>query len=656
MLRLKLPNGESIREFVPVLALLLCFLIACHFYGVGFNQDFLLLSLLGPLIVWISLARTELTQLMETAPGLLLGSVAFLVIICTHHLFFSLSPDSSFAPSLILASLPLWVLVTSLVNTQLLVRGMTLLIYLFALWSVVMFLTYGQRAYAPLPDPNNYVTLLYLAWIPWVLRRLAQPSGHGLERNKNLWTFLVCWLVCLALYATESRFSLLVVSGLCVTTLYCMWRFGFSRKGCGVVWLAAITAFLVYVGVDSNGGGVGFVEFVGTEAEGVRWHLLRSTWDAMLEFGGLNGTGLFTFSLFYPGFRSVAEQGTAGIFVHNDFVQLALEGGVWLLLPLLILLGLVVVKVFHGLCLSKTWDNRVGYAIALAVALVHAAVNFVFYVLPILIIFGVWFAYAFGAEKQEALASRQASRRTVLTARFIWASLALVLSVNTLYLALDVLSYGVFSAQLHVPYAKYIRENPERMLKYARFAQTVNGDRGIPVLAEAKILELAVSRQPTVFGLEQAGSAFQRAIDIDPWNPLSYTSYHEFLQRYPRQRSAQLQAEPTGLLLQALKLDPANLRAAKLLFDYHVEVGNFVAASAVANDVFLWCDLLAKRHRAPLRSTLMHLESVRYQFPAIELSANMEACESKAESPPGAGVSGQSPTWHMRWLRDQSRT
>ena len=58
-----------IRELVPVLGLLLCFLIACHFYGVGFNQDFLLLSLLGPLIVWISHARSGLTQLMASAPG-----------------------------------------------------------------------------------------------------------------------------------------------------------------------------------------------------------------------------------------------------------------------------------------------------------------------------------------------------------------------------------------------------------------------------------------------------------------------------------------------------------------------------------------------------------------------------------------------------------
>jgi hypothetical protein len=631
----------------------LCFLIACHFYGVGFNQDFLMLSLLGPLIVWISHARSGLTQLIASAPGTLLGSVAFLLIICMHHLLFSVSPDSSFAPSLILAALPLWVLVASLVNTQLLVRAMTLLIYLFALWSVCMFLAYGQRAYAPLPDPNNYVTLLYLAWIPWVLRRLSQPSGNVLGRNEHLWTFLVCWLVCLALYATESRFSLLVVSGLCVTTLYCVWRFGFSKKGCMVVWLAAIVAFLMYVGLGSTGTEVGIVEFVGTEAEGVRWHLLQSTWDAMLEFGGLNGTGLFTFSLFYPSVRSVAEQGTAGIFVHNDFVQLALEGGIWLVLPLLVLLGLVVVKVFRGLFLSRTWDSRVGYIIALAVALAHAAVNFVFYVLPILIVFGVWFAVALGVEKREAPASRQVSRRTVLTARCIWASLALVLSVNTLYLALDVISYGVFSAQLHVPYAKYIRENPERMLGFARFAQTVNGDRGIPVLAEAKILEFVVDGQPTVFGLEQARSTFQRAIDSDPWNPLTYTSYHEFLQRYPRQRSTHLLAEPTWLLRQALQLDPANLQAARLLLDYHIEAGNIAAASAVANDIFLWCDLLAKRHRNPLRSLLMHLESVRHQYPAMELSAELQACQSKAETRPG--VSGQSPTWHMRWLRDQSR-
>ena len=56
------------------------------------------------------------------------------------------------------------------------------------------------------------------------------------------------------------------------------------------------------------------------------------------------GIGVFCFPLLYPSFRSLLEQDTAGLFVHNDYVQFLVEGGVPLLLFCSLLFVALVVR------------------------------------------------------------------------------------------------------------------------------------------------------------------------------------------------------------------------------------------------------------------------------------------------------------------------
>ena len=66
-----------------------------------------------------------------------------------------------------------------------------------------------------------------------------------------------------------------------------------------------------------------------------------------------------------------------------------------------------------------------------------------------------------------------------------------------LYLALDVAHRGGLSEPAE-PGARYVdyRETKHRMLEYARVAQRINGNRGIPVIGEAILLHRAARAEP----------------------------------------------------------------------------------------------------------------------------------------------------------------
>ena len=639
------PLRTSLSQVAPVAVLICGFLVACHFYGLGFNLSFLWLSSLAPLAILAIYGRRELAPLLQQSPGFVLYCTAALVLIAGHQAVLSESPDSSFGPSWILAALPLWALSASLVNTQWLLRGMINLVAVFALCSAFMFVVFQRRAYAPLPDPNNYVTLLYLGWIPWVLARLNNPAGNPASWTRTGWTFFLSWCFCLSLYATESRFSLVVVAGLCLVVLFGVWRFAFSRRECAAVWLAALTGFLTYSALSVKGVAAGLVQAGGEGAEGIRWHLLQSTWQALLEFGGINGTGLFTFSLFYPMVRSTDEQETTGQFVHNDYLQLALEGGVWLLLPLLLMLVLVAVRIFRGFFLSRVWDNRSNYAIALAVVFVHAMVNFVFYILPLTVMVGVWAGAVFAPRARAESVTKSFKRRGMI----LWGGLTLVLFINSMYLALDTFTYGVFSGQLRVPYTGTVRQDPQRMLRYARFAQSINARRGVPVLAEARLLENKLARGPTALLLQQADFAFQRAINVDPWNPLTYTSYHHFLQRYPMLRQEHDRHEPAKMLYQALNLDPINFTTVRSVIDHHLSMGEIIAAAAVADSLLIWCEYLARHQPGSLQKLLGYLQTIQAERLDFQLETDLSRCRTRLDL--SLDRVERPRMWLMRWLQ-----
>ena len=569
-----------------------------------------------------------------------MGSVACIV---AQHLVVSISPDSSFAPSIILAAIPLWACAVLLVPKPILVfQTVFVLVAVFASISAGDYLLAGTRAHAPLWDPNNYVTLLYLVWIPWVLLRLASAPSTA----QGLVTAGVTWLFALALLATHSRFALLVLLG--VVVIGGVYVVLFRLSGRPWVWLlagvslaAACYVWLAPALVTESAAAA--VPSTDAAAESERLMMLDAALQAIKDRGGLWGTGLYTFALLYPQYRNVAEQGTTGEFVHNDFLQLALEGGVLLLAPLLVLCVSLAVMLWRRALSPRTFAPALAFATAIGVALAHALVNFVFYVLPLTIVLGVLTGCVFAGEvrpKPAPVASLPVRVGKWLMVGF--------LVLNLGYLTLDALIYGVFSRQLHVPGAAAIRSDAERMLAFSRLAQQLNGRRGVPVLAEAQILQAMTLQGASRLQQSQIKATYQRAIEVDPWNPSALVGYASFLQR----QQIDTVDERRALLWQALELNPADPVSNLALLNHHRTHADAEGLVQVISNTLTWCELMRRRDDDTANSLLDQIEQIAQRLQARDLAKQLQNCRARNVSAAGAS---RNPTWMMRWLRDGSQ-
>ncbi len=129
----------------------------------------------------------------------------------------SVSPDSSFAASWVLAAGPLTFICASAIALRprpkrLLQGSVTALVVALAALSAFRFVFFGERAHQPLVDPNNYAALMYLIWIPLVHRHLTD-GWRGLQPSplQHCLVFASSFVLMLALIATRSRTSLVVV-------------------------------------------------------------------------------------------------------------------------------------------------------------------------------------------------------------------------------------------------------------------------------------------------------------------------------------------------------------------------------------------------------------------------------------------------------------
>ena len=139
------------------------------------------------------------------------------------------------------------------------------------------------------------------------------------------------------------------------------------------------------------------------------------------------------------------------------------------------------------------------------------------------------------------------------------------------YLMLDTFSVGVYQRQPSVPLASRVYEDPVRLLAYSRVAQQLNGNRGLPVFAEAIIHQQRLAATPdSQFLLELTLHSYRRAMEVDPWNPEVLLRTFGFVQAYPQVLNVlKEQEQPVQLLLRALTLDPIYLPAYGSIIQYY---------------------------------------------------------------------------------------
>ncbi|MDA1076035.1 MAG: O-antigen ligase family protein [Proteobacteria bacterium] len=552
------------RSAIAVGGTLLCFASLTLFYGSAVNPIVLLFAIFCLLTALSVVGASRLSQTLSSSPFAAGLAIAALVAIIVSYQF-SLSKESSFTAAWALALAPLGFIMASGLSdrgVELLWRLISLLVLMFALVSVVNLFATGARAGLPLQDPNNYGSLLYLVALPWMHRYLQGASARTLQANQTTLLLGAILLVLTALFATQSRVSVLIV-----WVALAIW-FGLflSRRqpvgpvlACTLVTVAAYALFNagMFFGSAVNDGVNPALnpENLGSGIE-IRLALIRSALAMFLE-APLTGIGVFVFPLMYRIFRLPVDEETAGKFVHNDYVQFLTEGGVPLFaVAVLFALGLGL-RFFRVLRSGDRSSESLGLLLALGGVAAHAAVNFVFYTPVLSLLIGLMAGKLLLHTEARAvtLVRDQIQIRNATWAALIFSWLVLG------YLAIDTFSAGVFQNQSSVPFAQSYRQNPEQMLRYAKFAQQLNGSRGLPAYVEAALLEqqLLVERSETTrqsdYLQEQTLAAYRRAVRLDPWNTLALMSMYRFVVRHeiaPLEESEQ----PENLLLRSISIDP----------------------------------------------------------------------------------------------------
>src|SRR5215471_21448709 len=106
----------------------------------------------------------------------------------------------------------------------------------------------------------------------------------------------------------------------------------------------------------------------------------------------------------------------------------------------------------------------------------------------------------------------------------------------------------------------------------------------MPVLGEAMLLArrdgVADDSAPA-----RTLALFRRAVEIDPWNPLCYIAFADFVRQRAGSLALQEDEAPIPLLLHAVAIDPTNVAAIDRLLDLELRGGRAGDAYALLTNV-----------------------------------------------------------------------
>jgi len=269
----------------------------------------------------------------------------------------------------------------------------------------------------PFNDPNVYAATLNLLLLPVLARYL----GEDLARRASWWRTSQLALLAgaaVSFFLAASRGATLA---LLLVLPFILWvarrQAAFPRK-VGLLAVVGVSAFLATLFVTGGADSVAasLASTAGGGGDYSRLALMHSAWLMIQDHPWL-GTGLGSFRLLYPQYRYATETGTAGGWVHNDYLQLWLEAG----LPMLLLLtGLALWVAREGWYSLVDTDDRklagMGFLAGLAAIFLHALVNFLLYFPLISLLMGLYLAHWSSRPMPLSTADPQERRRPRLLA------------------------------------------------------------------------------------------------------------------------------------------------------------------------------------------------------------------------------------------------
>lgn len=295
-------------------------------------------------------------------------------------------PRISWLAAWVLACLPLSYLawgmtpnsdkIWSAMRTVLLLAGPVLA--LWGLWQVVTGYGFGYPV-GPLLDKNAFAALMNVFWFVSCVYFMGKFGDRAL-RWRLILMALGLLMIATTLFASESRGAILTWLLLMPFALWAGYQRTRSKSVPVLVLAIALTGYLGaanLLGLSVGNRALSPAHDASTSARVLLW---KSTVQIARDHP-ITGTGWGTFAAEYPAYRDPSEYSTGGLYAHNDYLQLAAEGGG---AALLLLLGILVGLLLHlkrSLALQQSFHGleATGLLLAVLALFFHAGLNFIFY-------------------------------------------------------------------------------------------------------------------------------------------------------------------------------------------------------------------------------------------------------------------------------------
>ncbi|MGK0342475.1 MAG: O-antigen ligase [Candidatus Azotimanducaceae bacterium] len=250
------------------------------------------------------------------------------------------------------------------------------------------------RASGPVIDPNNWasgINLFFFVLASWFFKSGGRTASILL---------ILLGLFAAASFMAYSRVGSLVFGATFTLVSLVALSLSAYRRRAVMLLLVIATAYYSVHNYRSLEEATQHSEGYSLDIKSSGWSQRLAQWQsglAQYRDHPIAGSGLGTFKVLYPQYRTLADAGTAGNYVHNDYIQLLAEGGPLMLLFVVLLgtflfwqLSTAVWRLFGPLgsrpepSRDRQLEKRKDFELVLLImglgtVFVHATMNFTFY-------------------------------------------------------------------------------------------------------------------------------------------------------------------------------------------------------------------------------------------------------------------------------------
>jgi len=504
----------------------------------------------------------------------------FYTLFLLSNIFTSIFPENSINMVWLFLALPMTLIVCGELNDggwRQVLFFLSLSIIASAIWGLSEFFWTGNRASGPVIDPNSWVSVLNIFYFI-VLSFFLSPG-----RTLSIPTLLLLLLISTAIFSAYSRVGSLNFALALIFVVTLSFLIKTLRTRLVLVVLSVCVSYASVNSLTTMEDATGNSEGYTLDAKSSGWAQRFAQWESALEQYRdypVLGSGLGTFKLLYPAYRTQGDLKTTGNYVHNDYVQLLAEAGpvstIFLAFFILYLLS-GLWRHIRDLVLRKNANaiEAIVLIVAMGTVFLHALMNFTFYNLPNQILLALALARLLTIEGR-----LYAYQKTLSSPKVVGFGVFLFYLYISFLNTIDFVSFDLVYGGGYVPIDQSFPGTKlgvyDVLNRIVKVRPDVAGNR----FAMATLYRASFDEQPGN-ALEARRSLsivtaleYQRGLEINPYHYQIRTFYADFLAQNPELMTLpEIYQSPERLLSEGLNMGSCYIERYVNLASYLTAVG-----------------------------------------------------------------------------------